>query len=127
MAARAAYVLAALALVVTACSSASNRPAEFENMSADEVGCTVNYGDSDLYVVGPLGPSDSDEITPNDYTSIRIGRTASDIVVVATVPGGGGNAATPLNNMPADGIVARRGFSNGGDPGYVVRCWRGDG
>jgi len=120
------YALAVLALVVAACASTSSRPAAFEDMSANEVGCTVNYGNSDLYVVGPLRPSDSEEITPNDYTSIRVGRTASDIVVVATVPGGGGNAATALNNMPADGVVARRGFTNGGDPGYMVTCWRGD-
>jgi hypothetical protein len=96
-------------------------------MSADEVGCTVNYGNADLYVVGPLGPSDSQEIVPNDFTSIRVGRTASDIVVAATVPGGGGNTSVPLDDMPTDGIVASRGFSNGGDPGYVVTCWRGDG
>ena len=126
MATRMVHTLAVLALVIAACGSTNGRPVEFEDMSSDEVGCTVNYGGSDLYVVGPLGPSDSEEITPNGYTSIRVGRTASDIVVVATVPGGGGNAATPLNNMPADGIVARRGFSNGGDPGYVVTCWRGD-
>ncbi|VAW04443.1 hypothetical protein MNBD_ACTINO01-1332 [hydrothermal vent metagenome] len=120
-------MLVALLFVLAACASSTVRPVEFENMSSDEVGCTVNYGNTDLYIVGPLGPSDSEEVTPNDYTSIRVGRTALDIVVVATVPDGGGNAATPLNDMPADGVVARRAFSNGGDPGYVVTCWRGDG
>lgn len=124
---RVIHTLAALTLVVTPCTSSSSHPAEFESMSSDEVGCIIHYGNSDPYVVGPFGPSDSEEITPNDYTSIRVGWTASEIVVVATVPGGGGNTYASLNDMPTDGIVARRSFSNGGDPGYVVTCWRGDG
>jgi len=123
----ATYTLAVLALVLTACTSATSRPGEFEGMSTDEVGCTVNYGNTDLYVVGPLGPSDWEEVTPNDYTSIRIARTASDILVAAEVPGGGTGTSRPINDIPADGIVARRPFSNGGDPGFVVTCWRGDG
>jgi len=115
-----------LVLAGAACSKADSMPAEFNVMTSDEVGCTVNYGGDSLYVVGPLGPSDSENVEPNDYTLIRVARTASDIVVVTEFPGGGQHGSTPLNNMPSDGVVIVSPFRSGGDPGYVVTCWRGD-
>ncbi len=124
---RAIVILVGLLVVaVAACSPDDSMPSSFNGMTSDEVGCTVKYGDDGLYVVGPLGSSDSETVEPNDYTSIRLGRTALDIVVAAEVPGGGQNGSTPLNNIPADGVVAVSAFRNGGDPGFVVTCWRGD-
>ena len=124
---RAGIVLFGILLVaVAACSSGDSMPESFNGMASDEVGCTVRYGDDPPYVVGPLGASGSENIEPNDYTFIRIGRTASDIVVVAEVPGGGQNGSTPLNNMPEDGVIDVRAFYRGDDPGFVVTCWRGD-
>jgi len=119
-------LVGALVVAVAGCSSGGSMPESFNGIASGEVGCTVRYGDDPLYVVGPLGPSDSENIEPNDYTFIRIGRTASDIVVVAEVPGGGQNGSTPLNNMPEDGVVGIRQFHRGDDPGFVVTCWRGD-
>jgi hypothetical protein len=78
------------------------------------------------YIVGPLGPSDSQEIQPNDHTFFRIARTASDIIVVVEQTGGGSNGSIPINDLPTDGVVARGPFRDGGDPGYEVQCWRGD-
>lgn len=114
-------------LGLSACSSAEVHPVEFEGMSSDEIGCTVEYGDDNLYVVGPLGPSDSENVEPNDYTLIRFGRTASNIVVVAEFPDSGSIGGMALNEIPTDGVVVSTGpFRNGGEPGYVVTCWRGD-
>ncbi|NHZ70161.1 MAG: hypothetical protein GWP18_00795 [Proteobacteria bacterium] len=115
-------------LSLSACSSAVERPASFDNMSADDVGCTVEYGDDALLVVGPLGPSDSEDVKPNDYTVIRLGRTASDLVVTTDFPDSGSSGGAALNTITPDGdIVARGPFRNGGEPGYIVTCWRGDG
>jgi hypothetical protein len=119
--------LAFSALLFAACSSQASRPGEFEGMNSDEVGCEVVYGDSDPYIIGPLGASDSEEIRPNDYTLFRIARTASDIIVVVEQPDSAANASVPLNDLPDDGTVARGPFRNGANPGYVVTCWRGDG
>ncbi|MEN8237892.1 MAG: hypothetical protein ABFR53_01695 [Actinomycetota bacterium] len=107
------------------CSSES-RVGFYGDMSSDEVACSIAYGDADPYIVGPLGPSASEEVHPNDYTTFRIGRTASDVIIVVEQPGSGSNAGIPLNNLPADGIVARGPFRDGGNPGYEVTCWRGD-
>ena len=96
-------------------------------MTTDQVGCVLAYGDSDPIVVGPLGPSDSQEIEPTDYASFRIARTASDIIVVAEQPGSGSNVSVPLNDLPENGIIAQGPFINGGNPGYTVTCWRGTG
>ena len=115
-----------LSLAVASCSPAEVRPDQFDTMTQDEVGCVVNYGDTDRYVIGPLGPSDSEEIHPNDYTSFRIGRTASDVIVVVERTGGGSNASVPVNSLPSYGVVARGPFRDGGNPGYIVTCWRGD-
>ena len=105
-----------LSLAVAACSSVDGKPGQFDGMTPDEVGC----------VVGPLGPSDSWENRPNDYTLFRIARTALDVIIVVEQTGGGSNSSTPLNDLPADGIVARGPFRDGGNPGYEIRCWRGD-
>jgi hypothetical protein len=119
--------LMVLALGLSACSSAVGRPAEFGDMSRDEVGCTVKYGDDDLYVIGPLGPSDAENVEPNDYTLIRLGRTASDIVVATDFPNSSSNGGMALSEIPTDGLVVARGpFRDGGTPGYSVTCWRGD-
>jgi hypothetical protein len=115
-----------LTLVVASCSAADSRPDQFDGMTPDQVGCVVTYGDNVQRVVGPLGPSDSWENRPNDYTLFRIARTALDVIVVVEQTGGGSNSSTPLNDLPADGIVARGPFRDGGNPGYVVTCWRGD-
>ncbi len=112
---------------MAACSSPEARPEQFNNMSPDEVGCLVAYGDDDPYVVGPLGPSDSENTLPNDYTTIRLARTASDIVVVTEFPDSSSNGALALNRIPPDGVVVAKGpFRNGGNPGYSVTCWRGE-
>ena len=113
-------------LAASACSAAEVRPDQFEGMTQDEVGCVVNYGDTDRYVIGPLGSSDSEEIHPNDYTLFRIGRTASDVIVVVERTGGGSNASIPINSLPSYGVVSRGPFRDGGNPGYIVTCWRGD-
>lgn len=130
MANRLLTVLFVLALVIAACSSAGSRPTEFDDMTSDEVGCTVDYGNTDPDLVGPLGPGDAEEIEPNDFTSIHIGRTASDIVIVAKSHDGEIDGGMALNSMPADGVVARGSFSDESNPGnvftYVVTCWRGD-
>lgn len=124
---RSIAVLVALVLGLSACSSAEERPVEFGGMSPDEVGCTVEYGDDDVYVIGPLGPNDSENVEPNDYTAIRLGRTASDIVIAADFPDSGSSGAVALNKIATDGVVVARGqFRNGGEPGFVVMCWRGD-
>jgi len=73
-------VLMILALGSSSCSSTEGHPTAFGDMSRDEVGCTVEYGDDDLYVIGPLGPGDSENVEPNDYTSIRLRRTAEGVV-----------------------------------------------
>jgi hypothetical protein len=96
-------------------------------MTSNEVGCTVKYGEADRVVIGPLGPSDFEEVHPNDYTMFRIARTALDIIVVAERERGGSNASIPLNDLPVDGIVSRGPFRDGGNPGYTVTCWRGGG
>jgi len=116
-----------LALVATACSPTPATPSEFAAMTPDEVGRIVSFGDMEPFVMGPLGPSDSETVAPNDYTTFRIGRTASSVVVVVESPRRGSNASIGLNEIPSDGIVARGGFVDGGNPGYEVRCWRGDG
>ena len=126
MVARLLIGLAFFALVFAACSSQASRPGEFEGMNSDEVGCSVLYGDTDLSFIGPLGASDSEEVRPNDYTMFRVGRTASDVIFVVEQTGGGSNGSVPLNDLPADGIVARGPFRDGGNPGYVIACWRGD-
>lgn len=113
-------------LALSSCASAS-RVGLYGDMTSDEVACSVVYGDSDPYVVGPLGPSDSEEIRPNDYTMFRVGRTASDVIVVVEQTGGGSNGSTPLNDLPADGIIARGPFRDSGNPGYMITCERGDG
>ena len=113
-------------LLIASCSPAEGRPTQFEGMTSDDVGCVVTYGDAERYVIGPLGPSDSKEIHPNDYTLFRIGRTASDVIVVVEQTGGGSNASVPINDLPAYGVVARGPFRDGGNPGYEVTCWRGD-
>ena len=107
MAARLLAVL--LVFGLSACSSADSRPVEFDEMYPDEVGCTVRYGEDTLYVVGPLGPSGSQNIEPNDYTLIRLGRTASDIVLVTEFPDSGSNGGMALNEIPNDGAVVGRG------------------
>ncbi len=119
-------LIGVLVVALGACSTGDSMPAEFNGMASDEVGCTVSYGGDSLYVVGPLGPGDSESIEPNDYTLIRLGRTASDIVIATEVPGGGEHGSTPLNAIPADGVVALSPFRTGEDPGYVVTCWRGE-
>jgi len=118
-------IAAAFLLVLGACSSSTDRPARFDGMSSDEVGCVITYGDDDPYAVGPLGPSDSEEIHPNDYTSFRIARTASDLIIVVEQPESGSTAQIPLAELPADGMVARGPFRNGGNPGYEITCQRG--
>lgn len=117
-----------LLVLVASCSGGESMPESFNGMAPDEVGCTVKYGDVSPHVVGPLGPSDSENVEPNDYTFIRLGRTASSIVVVTEFPDSGSNGEMPLNKITTDGVVVRRGsFRNSGEPGYVVTCWRGDG
>jgi hypothetical protein len=113
-------------LIVAACSAAETRPDQFEGMTTDEVGCVVVYGDAGRFVLGPLGPSESEEIHPNDYTSFRIGRTASDVIVVVEQASSGSTVSIPLTELPGYGIVSRGPFRDGGNPGYVVTCWRGD-
>lgn len=114
-----------LSLAVASCSAAESRPDQFDRMTPDQVGCVVTYGDNLQQVVGPIGPSDSWENRPNDYTLFRIARTALDVIVVVEQTGGGSNSSTPLNNLPADGIVARGPFRDDSNPGYEIRCWRG--
>ncbi|MCL1593936.1 MAG: hypothetical protein M3132_06250 [Actinomycetia bacterium] len=115
-----------VAFGVAACSSPEGRPEQFDSIAPDEVGCTVAYGD-EIFVVGPLGPADSENIEPNDYTMIRLGRTASDIVVVTEFPDSASNGGMALNTIPHDGVVVSRGpFRSGGNPGYSVTCWRGE-
>jgi len=116
-----------LSLAVGSCSRAETRPDQFDGMMPDEVGCVITYGDADRFVIGPLGPSGSEEIHPNEYTFFRIARTASDVIVVVERTGGGSNVSVPLNELPGYGIVALGSFMDGGNPGYVVTCWRGDG
>lgn len=124
---RLGMALVVVGLVAAACNASNQRPAAFDEMSSDEVGCTVKYGDDSLYVVGPLGPSDSENVEPNDYTLIRLGRTASNIVVVTDFPDSGSNGGLALNKITTDGVVVSTGpFRNNGEPGYVVTCWRGD-
>jgi hypothetical protein len=96
-------------------------------MTPDEVGCVVTYGNTDRFVVGPLGPSGFEDIQPNDYTAFRIARTASDVIVVVERVDGGSNVSVPLNELPGYGIVTRGPFRDGGNPGYAVTCSRGDG
>lgn len=122
MAARLFAILVGMALVVVACSSLEGRPSAFDDMTGDEVGCVVRYGDTEPNVVGPLGPSDATVVEPNDYTSIRVARTASELFVVAERPGSRQDATVPLNDLPSDGIVARDGFIDSGNPGYTVTC-----
>lgn len=126
---RAIIVLIGLVtVIVAACSTAPDTmPGAFDGMPSDEVGCTVKYGDDDLVVVGPLGAIDSENVEPNDYTLIRVGRTASDLIVVAEGSDWASHGGTPLNQIAADGSeVARGPFLDSGNPGYVVICWRGD-
>jgi len=118
--------LAGLSLAIASCSAAETRPNEFESMTSDQVGCVVAYGDADRYIVGPLGPNGSEEIQPNDYTFFRIARTASDVIVVVERADGGSNVSLPIDELPGYGIVTQGPFRNGGNPGYVVTCWRGD-
>lgn len=125
MAFRLLIALVGFSLAVTSCSTAESQPSQFEGMASDKVGCTIVYGDTDPYIVGPLGPSDSKEVHPNDYTSFRIARTASDIIFVVEQPESGSNGSIPINNLPDDGIVTRGPFRNGGNLGYVITCWRG--
>jgi hypothetical protein len=113
-------------LTAASCSHTESRPEQFDGMTSDEVGCVVTYGDTDRFTIGPLGPSGSEEIHPNDYTSFRIARTASDIIVVVERADGGSNVSLPIEELPGYGIVTRGPFRNGGNPGYVVTCWRGD-
>jgi hypothetical protein len=127
MVGRLAIGLLAFSILVASCTSADDLPEQFEDMASDQVGCVVAYNDTDPHVIGPLGPSAAEEFFPNDYTSFRIARTASDIIIVVEQPDSGANASVPLNDLPDDGIVARGPFRNGGNPGYVITCWRGDG
>lgn len=119
-------VLLLAASLVAGCSSADGRPSEFDGMPIDEVGCTVLFGSDTKYVVGPLGPSDFDVIEPNDYTMLRIGRTALDIIVVVKSHNAGMDASIPLDSLPEDGVVAQSDFRDAGNPGYKVTCWRGE-
>jgi len=113
--------------VAAGCSSAEGRPTEFTGMSSDDVGCVILYGSDMTYVVGPLGSSESEVIEPNDYTSFRIGRTATDVIVVAKSEGSGMDASTPLDSIPEAGaVLGQSEMRNGGDPGYKITCWRGE-
>jgi len=119
-----ATVVVVLVFAATACTTPQTRPVEFDHMTTDEVGCTVQYGDAEAYVIGPLGPSDFEVVAPNEFTSFRVARTALAIVTVAELSR---NASTPLNDIPSDGIVLRGPFIDGGNLGYVITCWRGTG
>ncbi len=127
MATRTVTVLLLVASLVAGCSSADDRPSEFDGMSVDEVGCTLLYGSDTKYVVGPLGPSDFEVIEPNDYTMFRIGRTALELIVVANSHDSGMDTSMPLDSLPDDGVVAQSDFRNAGNPGYKITCWRGEG
>lgn len=126
---RATFVLVGLLMVaVAACSAAESiMPAEFNAMTSDEVGCTVTFGDDSLYTVGPLGSGEVTEVEPNDYTTVRVARTASNVVVVADFYNSGTGGGAALSDIPSDGLIVAQGpFRDGGTPGYVVTCWRGD-
>ncbi len=123
---RAVGVLLLATSLAAGCSTADLRPSEFEGMTVDEIGCTLLYGSDTKYVVGPLGPSDFKVIEPNDYTTIRIARTALDIIFVAQSHNAGMNGSTGINDLPEDGVVAWSEFRDAGNPGYKVTCWRGE-
>ncbi len=127
MQSRAVTFVAALVLLVTACSLPQDaRPPEFDLMTTDEVGCTLKYGDNPLYVVGPLGARDSQEIEPNDWTYFRFFRTPLDIGVVTKTPRTESHGGTSIDNLPEDGILDLSAPVDAGYPGYTITCWRGE-
>jgi hypothetical protein len=124
---RAISVALGLLLVVgAACSAGGSMPSSFDDMTSDEVGCTVNYGDDAPYVVGPLGPSsDPENVEPNDYTVVRLWRTASEIHVSAKGTDWGSGGSASLDEITTDGLEVAEGlYRDSGNPGYVVTCWR---
>ena len=127
MVTRVFVILIVFAIVGVACSSFDGRPVEFEGMTLSEVGCTVEYGDTVPYVLGPLGPSDVAAFKPNDYTSFRIGRTESTVVIVTERPRSASTGLTHLDDIPFEGIVVTGPFIDGGSPGWAITCWRGEG
>lgn len=116
-----------LLVLVTACSTADSMPSAFDDMSSDEVGCTVTYGDDAPYVVGPLGSSsDPVNVEPNDYTVFRFWRIADEIHVSAKGTDWGSGGSAPLDEVTTDGIEVAEGlYRDSGNPGYGVTCWRG--
>jgi uncharacterized protein YceK len=120
-------VLLLAASLLAGCSSVDSRPSEFDGMSADEVGCTLLYGSDTTYVVGPLGPSDFEVIEPNEWSSFRIFRTALNIGFSISTEKSGTDGSLPINDLPDDHVVAWREMMDPGNPGYKIKCWRGDG
>lgn len=126
---RATTILVGMLLVlVAACSTDDSMPSAFEEMSSDEVGCTLAYGDDALYVVGPLGPSsDPENVEPNDYTVFRFWRIADEIHVSAKGTDWGSDRSASLDDITTDGIEVHEGlYRDSGNPGYMVTCWRGN-
>lgn len=125
---RFATTLVGILVVATAaaCTTIDSAPNAFDDMTSDSVGCTVEYGDEEAFVVGPLGPTDSETVNPNDYTSFRFARTPESLVVAAKGSDWSSDVSRTLDEVTAAGTVVVKGpFINGDEPGYVATCWRG--
>lgn len=119
-------LIALVSVVVVGCSSGGEIPSAFDGMGEDEVGCTVRYGDEPERIVGPLAASDFDLYAPNDFTAIRVGRTASDVTLVVTRSDAGAHSSVPMNEFePGEPRELVFDMTPSGQPGVRITCWRG--
>lgn len=118
-------ILLAMALAATACSTDPAMPAAFDDMASNEIGCLVAYG-ADRFEIGPLGPSDAETVEPDSLSSIRIGRTATSLIVNAERDRNSTLATVDLADLgPTGGIIVVWSPQDSGNPGLEVRCWTG--
>jgi len=126
-----AVLVVLAAFLIAACSSTVDMPSAFAGMSGDEVGCKVLDGSDTTLVVGPLGASDSQDLTPIEGVSIHVGRTATYLIVVAESRSkngmelAGSHTSIGLDEMGDDAVMIIQEESFGGGPALTIACWRG--
>ena len=123
---RVVMVLGVVCILIASCATVEHRPDAFDGMAADEVGCTILSGDAEPVIVGPLGPFDSVEIEPNEFLWARIGRIPDHMFTVVTTADRESHASIAIDQLPRHEVLSRSPFVHAGEPGWTLRCWRGN-
>ena len=112
--------------VLAGAGCGSDRPTSpaFE-LGVDEVACELVYGSSTGSAIGPLTPGNTETIEINSYTEVRIGLSASDLVVAVDREIATMHASFALEEIPDEGIPFEGLWIDDGHPGYRITCFRG--